>query len=132
MWFWPFGDKFDHSCREFNIKGCHLTDDRSLYDKAHAVLFHHRDINWELSNMPQQPRPWFQKWVWFNMESPANSPQIPKLNDLFNLTSNYRLDSNIPVPYGYLAPVTHEDESFKLPMKDKVVCWVVSLSLIHI
>ncbi|KAM9334665.1 4-galactosyl-N-acetylglucosaminide 3-alpha-L-fucosyltransferase 9-like [Symphorus nematophorus] len=126
IWMWPFGSSFDLSCSAFNIEKCHLTDDKSLYNKAHGVLFHHRDIHGDLGGMPTEPRPWFQKWVWFNWESPAHSNQIPALNHLFNLTCNYRLDSNIPVPYGYLVPVTPEYESFKLPAKDKLVCWIVS------
>ncbi|XP_036978406.1 4-galactosyl-N-acetylglucosaminide 3-alpha-L-fucosyltransferase 9-like [Acanthopagrus latus] len=126
IWMWPFGVDFELSCSKFHIKKCQLTDDKALYDKAHAVLFHHRDIYGNLDNMPKEPRPWFQKWVWFNMESPANSGLIPELDDLFNLTSTYRLDSNIPVPYGHLEPVKPEDERFKLPVKDKLVCWIVS------
>lgn len=126
IWMWPFGHKYDLSCSIFNITRCRLTDDRSLYHKAHGVLFHHRDIHRNVMNLPKEPRPWFQKWVWLNMESPANSAQIPELNHLFNLTCNYRLDSNIPVPYGYLMPVTPGDENFKLPAKDKLVCWIVS------
>ncbi|XP_074484257.1 4-galactosyl-N-acetylglucosaminide 3-alpha-L-fucosyltransferase 9-like [Sebastes fasciatus] len=76
--------------------------------------------------MPTEPRPYFQKWVWFNMEPPAIITQFPKLNDVFNLTCNYRPDSNIPVPYGSLVQVTSQDKSFKLPAKDKLVCWIVS------
>ncbi|TNN56247.1 Alpha-(1,3)-fucosyltransferase 9 [Liparis tanakae] len=126
IWMWPFGFKFDLNCNSFNMSRCRMTDDKSLYHKAHGLLFHHRDINGQLSNMPKLPRLTFQKWVWFNMESPANSFPIPGLNRVFNLTCNYRLDSDIPVPYGYLEPVTSEDESFKLPAKDKLVCWIVS------
>ncbi|XP_034381695.1 4-galactosyl-N-acetylglucosaminide 3-alpha-L-fucosyltransferase 9-like [Cyclopterus lumpus] len=126
IWMWPFGFRFDLNCNDFNISRCHLTNDKNLYHKAHGILFHHRDINGQLSNMPKLPRPSFQKWVWFNMESPANSNLIPGLNQVFNLTCSYRLDSDIPVPYGYLEPVTSEDESFKLPAKDKLVCWIVS------
>ncbi|XP_029902027.1 alpha-(1,3)-fucosyltransferase 9-like [Myripristis murdjan] len=126
IWMWPFGFKFDLSCRVFGITGCHLTDDKSLYRKAHGVLFHHRDIHGDLGNMPKEPRPWFQKWVWSNAESPANSGRIPGLDHLFNLTCNYRRDADIPVPYGYLVPVTDRDQSFELPAKDKLVCWIVS------
>ncbi|KAM9334664.1 4-galactosyl-N-acetylglucosaminide 3-alpha-L-fucosyltransferase 9-like [Symphorus nematophorus] len=126
IWKWPFGPSFDHSCSFYNIQKCHLTDDRTLYNKAHGVLFHHRDIHGDLGGMPTEPRPWFQKWVWLNMESPDNLVQISQLNHLFNLTCSYRRDSNIPVPYGYLEPVTPEDESFKLPAKDKLVCWIVT------
>ncbi|XP_041819775.1 4-galactosyl-N-acetylglucosaminide 3-alpha-L-fucosyltransferase 9-like [Chelmon rostratus] len=124
IWMWPFGHKFNLSCRTFNIEKCHLTDDKSLYHKAHGVIFHHRNIR--RKNLPTEPRPWFQKWVWFNMESPTNSAPISDLNHSFNLTCNYRPDSNIPVPHGHLVPVTPEDESFKLPAKKKLVCWIVS------
>ncbi|XP_073336513.1 4-galactosyl-N-acetylglucosaminide 3-alpha-L-fucosyltransferase 9-like [Pagrus major] len=126
IWMWPFGFKFDLSCSDFHITKCHLTDDKTLYDKAHGVFFHHRDIHGNMENLPKEPRPWFQKWVWFNMESPTNSGPMSELDHLFNLTSTYRLDANIPVPYGHLEPVTPEDESFKLPAKDKLVCWIVS------
>ncbi|KAM6896749.1 4-galactosyl-N-acetylglucosaminide 3-alpha-L-fucosyltransferase 9-like [Lycodopsis pacificus] len=126
IWMWPFGSKFELDCNIFDIKRCHLTDDKTLYQKAHGIVFHHRDINGNLENLPKMPRPSFQKWVWSNMESPANSPRILGLNRVFNLTCNYRRDSNIQVPYGYLLPVTSEDESFKLPAKDKLVCWIVS------
>uniref|UniRef100_A0A667XC34 Fucosyltransferase n=1 Tax=Myripristis murdjan TaxID=586833 RepID=A0A667XC34_9TELE len=126
IWMWPFGVKFDLSCRALGITGCRLTDDKALYKRAHGVLFHHRDIDEDLGNMPMEPRPRFQKWVWSNSESPANTVPIPELNNMFNLTSNYRRDSDIPVPYGSLVPVTDGDPSFKLPAKDKLVCWVVS------
>ncbi|KAM9361390.1 4-galactosyl-N-acetylglucosaminide 3-alpha-L-fucosyltransferase 9-like [Symphorus nematophorus] len=123
IWPWPFGYKFDSNCIMYNITKCQLTGDRTLYSKARGVLLHHRDI---YGGLPTEPRPCFQKWVWLNMESPANSAPIPHVNNIFNLTCNYRLDSNIPVPYGYMVPVTPKDESFKLPAKDKLVCWVIT------
>ncbi|KAM8908605.1 4-galactosyl-N-acetylglucosaminide 3-alpha-L-fucosyltransferase 9-like [Spinachia spinachia] len=126
VWMWPFGFRFELNCHIFNITRCHLTDNKELYRKAHGVIFHHRDIQGNLENMPKGPRPVFQKWVWSNMESPTNSRKIAGLNKLFNLTCNYRRDSSIPVSYGYLYPVTSTDERFKLPAKDKLVCWIVS------
>ncbi|NP_001117872.1 fucosyltransferase 9 [Oncorhynchus mykiss] len=124
---WPIDHTFDiDSCAYFNIKGCHLTVDKNLYSKAHGVIFHHRDIHGDLKNMPQEQRPWFQKWVWWNAESPANTNRIPGVDHLFNLTASYRLDSDIKVPYGSLVEVRSEDNIFELPKKDKLVCWVVS------
>ncbi|XP_029381931.1 alpha-(1,3)-fucosyltransferase 9-like isoform X2 [Echeneis naucrates] len=126
IWMWPFGSPYELSCSIFNVSTCQLTADRSTFPRAHGVLFHHRDIRQDLDNMPTLPRPCFQKWVWSNMESPANSAPIPELNNIFNLTCSYRLDSNIPVPYGYLEPLTTQDRSFQLPPKTKLVCWIVS------
>uniref|UniRef100_A0A8C8C7P0 Fucosyltransferase n=1 Tax=Oncorhynchus tshawytscha TaxID=74940 RepID=A0A8C8C7P0_ONCTS len=96
------------------------------FDLVHSVKFHHRDIHGDLKNMPQEQRPWFQKWVWWNGESPANTNRIPGVDHLFNLTASYRLDSDIKVPYGSLVEVRSEDNIFELPKKDKLVCWVVS------
>ncbi len=128
IWMWPFGYKFgfEECSPAFDIHGCRLTDDRGLFNQAHGVMFHHKDISGDLSNMPQLPRPAFQKWVWWNMESPSNSNQHPLLKDLFNLTSNYRWDSDIPVPYGRITESTEEEKKYTIPKKDKLVCWVVS------
>ncbi|XP_068579260.1 4-galactosyl-N-acetylglucosaminide 3-alpha-L-fucosyltransferase 9-like [Cebidichthys violaceus] len=123
VWMWPFGLRVSLDC---NVKRCHITDDKTLYPKAHGVVFHHYDIHGNLENLPKMPRPSFQKWVWYNMEPPQNSHRTLGLNKLFNLTCTHRRDSDIQVPYGTLVSVKPEDESFKLPKKDKLVCWIVT------
>ncbi|XP_062842502.1 4-galactosyl-N-acetylglucosaminide 3-alpha-L-fucosyltransferase 9-like [Trichomycterus rosablanca] len=127
IWLWPFDQPFDlELCSsQFNIQGCHLTVDQSLYDKADAVLIHHRDITRDLSNLPQSPRPPHQKWIWMNLESPSNTAQIPSLDNQFNVSLSYRRDADISVPYGRLVPV-NQDHKFVPPEKDKLVCWIVS------
>ncbi|NP_571484.2 alpha(1,3)fucosyltransferase gene 1 [Danio rerio] len=125
IWVYPFGARFDLGVcgSQFNIHGCHLTDDRSMIQKAHGVMFHHRDLS---ADLPQPPRPAFQKWIWWNMESPSNSHPNSLINDGFNLTSSFRKDSDIPVPYGRLIDATDEQKNFTIPKKDKLVCWIVS------
>uniref|UniRef100_A0A8C5RIN2 Fucosyltransferase n=1 Tax=Laticauda laticaudata TaxID=8630 RepID=A0A8C5RIN2_LATLA len=126
IWVWPFGQTFDLKfCPTFNIHGCHLTTDRTLYNQSHAVLIHHRDISWDLTNLPQQPRPAFQKWIWMNLESPTHTPQKNGIEHLFNLTLTYRRDSDIQVPYGFMIVSTNSFE-YEMPNKEKLVCWVVS------
>ncbi|XP_043541231.1 4-galactosyl-N-acetylglucosaminide 3-alpha-L-fucosyltransferase 9-like [Chiloscyllium plagiosum] len=127
IWLWPFGQTFElDSCKsEFNIHDCHLTVNRSLFDKSHAVLFHHRDITGDLSNLPTRPRPTFQKWVWMNLESPMHASKRTGLDQLFNLTLTYRRDSDIQVPYGSLT-MSKVSIDFELPSKSNLVCWVVS------
>ncbi|XP_064196043.1 4-galactosyl-N-acetylglucosaminide 3-alpha-L-fucosyltransferase 9-like [Anguilla rostrata] len=126
IWMWPFGRAFAlTSCSALlNIDGCHLTSDRNMLSKSHGVIFHHRDIRSDLSNLPPPQRPIFQKWVWMNFESPTNSRKITGLRSLFNLTSNYRHDADIPVYYGTI--VQTQENNFKIPSKDKLVCWIVS------
>ncbi|XP_048386971.2 4-galactosyl-N-acetylglucosaminide 3-alpha-L-fucosyltransferase 9-like [Stegostoma tigrinum] len=127
IWHWPFGQKFElNSCKsKFNIHDCHLTANRSLFNKSHAVLFHHRDINGDLSNLPTQPRPTFQKWIWMNLESPSHAPKRTGLNKLFNLSLTYRRNADIEMPYGSLS-MNKVPLDFKLPSKSCLVCWIVS------
>ncbi|XP_038128933.1 4-galactosyl-N-acetylglucosaminide 3-alpha-L-fucosyltransferase 9-like [Cyprinodon tularosa] len=127
VWLLPFGSnqKMDICSSAFNIEGCFITADKKLYNKSHGVFFHHRDIHRDLSNLPKSPRPLFQRWIWMNMESPTNSPKLPGINNLFNLTVNYHQDSTVQVPYGSIIPVEPQ-ENFVLPNKNKLVCWIVS------
>ncbi|KAF7201565.1 4-galactosyl-N-acetylglucosaminide 3-alpha-L-fucosyltransferase 9 [Nothobranchius furzeri] len=127
VWLWPFGQTYDlNVCSSaFNIEGCFITADRNLYNRSDGVVIHHRDIARDISNLPTQQRPPFQKWVWMNLESPSHSPQLPEINNLFNLTLNYRQDSDIEVPYGSIVAAETE-EDFVPPSKNKLLCWIVS------
>lgn len=70
IWMWPFDVEHDIQYHTFNITGCRVTADKSVYHKAHGVLFHHNDI--KKTTMPTEQRPRFQMWIWFNMKLPAN------------------------------------------------------------
>ncbi|KAG7324673.1 hypothetical protein KOW79_012689 [Hemibagrus wyckioides] len=128
VWKWPFGHELKpSSCSElFHITGCRLTDDRGEYEEAHAVMFHHRDIYRNLSELLRMRRPPLQQWVWMNMESPGNSLRLALLDGLFNLTVSYRRDSDVWVPYGRIVPAAKELWTFQIPPKDKLVCWIVN------
>ncbi|XP_072529455.1 4-galactosyl-N-acetylglucosaminide 3-alpha-L-fucosyltransferase 9-like [Salminus brasiliensis] len=128
VWSWPFGQTFDlESCESgYGIKGCRLIIDRNRINEAHGVMFHVRDIGGDVPYLKTLSRPAWQNWVWMNMESPTNSPQLPGMDDMFNLTSNYRTDSDVWVPYGHLVEASEEDKAFQIPQKDKLVCWIVS------
>ncbi|XP_076122541.1 4-galactosyl-N-acetylglucosaminide 3-alpha-L-fucosyltransferase 9-like isoform X1 [Alosa pseudoharengus] len=129
IWFWPFKKKFDlNSCAsKYHINGCHLTDDRNLYSKADGVLIHHRDIYDNLSNLPNLPRPFFQKWIWMLFESPQNSKRIQGLDNLFNVTMNYRRDADITVREQLQCNTKETEEPIPVKnKKTKIVCWIVS------
>ncbi|XP_068608465.1 4-galactosyl-N-acetylglucosaminide 3-alpha-L-fucosyltransferase 9-like isoform X2 [Brachionichthys hirsutus] len=127
VWFWPFGTPFNLTvCKaHYNIEGCFLTADRNLYNKSDGVIIHHQEIKTNLSCLPPTQRPPFQKWIWLNYESPSRSPRIPGIENLFNLTFNYRRDADIKIPYGSIQALDGEQD-FVPPRKDKLVCWIVS------
>ncbi|KAL1278626.1 hypothetical protein QQF64_025299 [Cirrhinus molitorella] len=102
---------------------------RELYSKAHGVLINHRDIKSDLSNLPTKPRPFFQKWIWMHFESPQNTRRLDALENLFNVTLNYRRDADIVLREQIMIKTEDtEDKIFPqvLDKKDKLVCWVVS------
>ncbi|XP_076139219.1 4-galactosyl-N-acetylglucosaminide 3-alpha-L-fucosyltransferase 9-like [Alosa pseudoharengus] len=131
VWWWPMGISFDSAdcLTHFGIDGCVITDDRSRFGAANAILFFHKSIARDLSNLPTAlPRPPFQKWIWYNAESPTNTVKEAGLDSLFNLTLTYRRDSDITSRYE-LSIVRGQSEQFTLPRKDKLVCWILSNSM---
>ncbi|EPY86311.1 galactoside 3(4)-L-fucosyltransferase [Camelus ferus] len=108
---------------------CQLTDNRREYPRADAVLVHHREVSSRpKAQLPPSPRPPGQRWVWYSMESPSNSPQLKTLDGYFNLTMSYHRDSDIFMPYGWLEPWPGQpvEALVNVSAKTKLVAWVVS------
>lgn len=108
---------------------CHLTANRSVYPQADVVIIHHREVSSSPSSqLPPQPRPPGQRWVWFNMESPSHCSGLPGLDGYFNLTMSYRSDSDIFMPYGWLEPWPEPpvQTQVNLSANTDLVAWVVS------
>ncbi|XP_060934626.1 4-galactosyl-N-acetylglucosaminide 3-alpha-L-fucosyltransferase 9-like [Limanda limanda] len=126
LWFWPDDKQFDFQlCKDLNINSCNLTDDRSLYSVANAVVIYHKAIKDDLSNLPTTPRPKFQRWIWFNIDPPTRTRKIPGIEAFFNLTLNYRRDADIPARL-QLTAKKQIDKEFELPEKYLLVCWIVN------
>ncbi|KAK9520933.1 hypothetical protein VZT92_020789 [Zoarces viviparus] len=104
IWTHPFGRyrKLPDCFELFQIGGCTLTDEGSAYPRADAVIIHHRDVATGAADLPPEPRPRAQKWIWMNYESPTHTHRLWLFEDYFNLTMTYRTDSDIFLPYGYL------------------------------
>ena len=94
------------------ISNCHITKDKSLpISEFDALLFHLANIG---QLMPEELpdkliRTANQRYVMFFLEPPSvhwMERLILKLgiNHSFNWTMTYRLDSDIPIPYGWIVP----------------------------
>ncbi|KAM4696295.1 3-galactosyl-N-acetylglucosaminide 4-alpha-L-fucosyltransferase FUT3-like [Rhinophrynus dorsalis] len=127
VWVYPFGEHFplDTCERVYGISGCKLTDNRELYSVADALVMHHVDIMYDKNSLPQQPRPHYQRWVWFNMEPPLIIKNLHFLDNLFNMTMTFRQDSDVYRPYGRIEALK-EPQNYTIPAKSKLVAWVVS------
>ena len=125
VWFWPEDLKFDlDDCKKhFNIDGCRLTDDRSLYLKADEVIVFHDAIKDDMSNLPQLPRPAFQRWMWLNLEPPENTRRIQGVDNLFNLSLTFRKDADLQVRWD-LTYLKVPREAPPLPEKEYLVCYL--------
>ncbi|NWU55207.1 FUT6 fucosyltransferase, partial [Dromas ardeola] len=127
LWKWPFGHHFNFiNCSKlYSTPDCHFTVNRSWSQKADAVIMHHRDVCRDTERLAQLPRLPFQRWIWFNLESPSHSPNLDAMDNLFNLTMSYRRDSDIFTPYGELQ-LLRQPQPLSIPPKTKLVAWVVS------
>ncbi|XP_070762121.1 alpha-(1,3)-fucosyltransferase 4-like [Enoplosus armatus] len=141
IWTHPFGRyrKLPDCFGLYHIGGCTLTDDGRAYPEADAVVIHHRDVATGTADLPTEPRPRAQKWIWMNYESPAHTPRLWRFEGVFNLTMTYRTDSDIFLPYGYLVPREHKtkvlqsrvEHQLRAPshshlLRPRLLAWVIS------
>ncbi len=76
-----------HNCPVIN---CELTNDRKQLNESDYVITHMRD---SLSDLPKS-RPKNQQWIFYLWESPVHSADFTQLNNYYNLTLTYKIDSN--------------------------------------
>ncbi|KAE8295244.1 Alpha-(1,3)-fucosyltransferase 4 [Larimichthys crocea] len=137
IWTQPFGHYSSlPDCSElYQIDQCTLTDDARAYLHADAVIVHHREVATGKADLPPEPRPRAQKWIWMNFESPTHTHRLRYFEGVFNLTMTYRTDSDIFVPYGYLFRNKGVQNHFVHPLRvptrsrlhrPRLVVWVVS------
>ncbi|GAU90800.1 hypothetical protein RvY_03166-2 [Ramazzottius varieornatus] len=80
--------------RNCPLNNCVITGNRSLLNQSSAVIFHVRDMRWDILPAYRDPQ---QYYVFHLLESPPHT--VTSLASLapgfFNLTFTYRLDSDI-------------------------------------
>lgn len=131
LWHWPFNRSYPlkgNVClNTYSIPQCLLTDNRSHYDQADVVVFHHHELMCAQQKLPLHlRRPQGQMWVWLSLEPPEVNRNLSAYNHLFNRTMTYRRDADIFMPYGQLIP-QRTNETFHPPEKRScLVSWVIS------
>ncbi|XP_078282623.1 alpha-(1,3)-fucosyltransferase 7 [Rhinoraja longicauda] len=129
VWSWPFLVNYSagaNACQDLHATDdCVLTCDRSALERADVVVFHHQEIQANISSLPLGARPPNQKWVWVSLESPSNTKNLRQLNGLFNWTMTYREDSDIFIPYGCLISRRQRDH-VSIPEKPRLSTWIIS------
>ena len=114
---------------------CSLTTNRSFIKTADAILY---VIPYGYSNLKQPPiqrkdRNPNQPWIFMVFESPFNTHadelSKPEWRNMFNWSMSYRLDSDIHLPYGCIAPNLQPTPTNYINIvsrKSKMAAWIVS------
>ena len=119
--------------------GCPVTNCRLMYNienvelsNADIVVFHDRDMpnSFTLKLLNDTVRPKDQIWVYFTGENPLHSTHnVAYLDDLFDWTMTYKLDSSVWLPY-----FRYHDKKFETQKsltnyaksKKKLIAWLAS------
>ena len=112
IWGWPL------TCHEKDVpEGYRITTDRSMIDRAAAVVFHIPDLDSHLLPNGKLVKKKGQIWVAWSMECEDHYPQLTDqpFMDRFDLTMTYHKESDIPVLY---VPQDFED-LIKRPIFEK-------------
>ncbi|KAK6181433.1 hypothetical protein SNE40_009281 [Patella caerulea] len=120
-------DKIFLNCE---VKTCRLRKGWKYFNTSDAVVFN--GVISSLGTPPKRPNP-DQIWVVSAWETPYHSRSKVFSNqgwkDQINWTMTYRLDSDIPVPYGLVKKnenKSNKDYGTIMTNKKKMVAWVVS------
>ena len=106
-----------------SVNNCRLTYKSSDLHSVDAVVFHmHRTTN--AASLPER-RNLKQRWIFLSDESPINTflnrreNVVADYNGMFNWTMTYRMNSDVPVPYGRTVPIANSNE-----LPDESEFWV--------
>lgn len=117
----------------FKNNRCIYTTNHNDLDTSQTVLIHLRDIR-NFNDLPKE-KFFNQKWILYNIESPMGNRRWDDISLFrsiaphFDLTMTYRLDSDIPIPYGSIAKNSNDsivEIEIDYKQKTKQIAWFVS------
>lgn len=112
------------------VNNCVFTNDRAYTKTSNVVLFHVGQ-GWNLPDLKDRdPK---QIYVFFSREAPTRTRKSSNLDRgryAFNLTMTYRMDSDIPIPWGFTKERDDRLPVYKLRFpfanRTRSVAWLVS------
>ena len=112
---------------------CQYTNNRSLYDVSHGILFYFNRRRLGESLIPmiypytRDPK---QYWIAHYQDNPGNQhfKSLASFNNLFNLSSNYHSKSDVQTPYGVCQKSSKGETLLENYSEGKtgLVSWIVS------
>uniref|UniRef100_A0A2P2I3P5 Fucosyltransferase n=1 Tax=Hirondellea gigas TaxID=1518452 RepID=A0A2P2I3P5_9CRUS len=119
-----FTNKYVDPFEECSVSNCKITSEDNKISEADAVLFHLHRMSGPPRDVPRKPN---QLWVWMSDESPhhvfmaAKDRKLSHYNGYFNWSMSYRMDADVPVPYGRTVPLPKDQYLDSVPdyYKDK-------------
>ncbi|CAH0555819.1 unnamed protein product [Brassicogethes aeneus] len=111
------------------VRNCYATSNKLLMpiEKFDALMFHGYEYD-SLKKKPKKRSP-HQRYIFFNLESAANTKNLDKFGKFYNWTMTFRKDSDFIRPYG---SVVKKDTSYTLPSVESIkkrkhkIAWFVS------
>ncbi|XP_063915585.1 alpha-(1,3)-fucosyltransferase 7-like [Zophobas morio] len=119
-----FGKEEFDPFEDCSVRNCEITYEDAALTTADLVIFHlHR---MKKDDLPKKRGPKEQIWAFLTDESPnhtfLNKNNLTNYNGLFNWSMTYRMDSDIPVPYGRtILRQTPLDDTFTINKRKDVL-----------
>lgn len=92
-YYFGFGRVKPFQANRCPVVNCEFTTDRNLLLNSDYVIVHMRDA---FDPIPKF-RPPDQKWLFLLYESPVHSDDFTQMNNVFNISSTYKIDSDFPI-----------------------------------
>ncbi|XP_044272624.1 alpha-(1,3)-fucosyltransferase 7-like [Tribolium madens] len=97
-----YGNQFVNPFSDCPVQNCHITYNETALKTADIVIFHMHRM--KPGDLPKRTSHESQIWAFLTDESPhhtfLSANNLTNYNGVFNWSMTYRMDADIPVPYG--------------------------------
>ncbi|CAH1802703.1 unnamed protein product [Owenia fusiformis] len=88
----------------WKVKNCKITSNRTQLNSSDAIVISTLNLR-SITDLPNHRSPW-QRWVMMHDDHPYHIRvtkrwKLEQLDGIFNWTMTYKMDSDVPIPYGW-------------------------------